>query len=476
MPGCVRALADLPARDTPEGASLMIDLAISALYRTEYDAMRDWAASALAAAQPLGDPPLTAAATGMLAFAESCTGPVRDAEDHRAQAAALIDAMPDEQLAVRLDAVAHVGGAEFYLDRFEEAAAHALRGLDVARATGQGHFFPMLTQALGNVLFATGRLAEAAETLDRAVEAARLTENPIVLAWSLLNRAYTALEAGEIEDAVRCGEEAVALTEGLGGHVVGVWSGAICSVALLESGDPGRAAELLVASGGGEDAPLVPGAWRATWLEWLTRCWLALGRRADAERAAARAQARAETFDLRLASASAARAAAAVALDAGDAPTAAERALVSAALADEAGARVAAGVSRTLAGRALAQAGETDRAAAELERAAAELEACGARRYRDRAERELRALGRAVHRRTRRGQAGGGVASLSGRELEVARLVVDRRTNPEIAAELFLSVKTVETHMRNLFRKLDAGSRVEVARAVERAERDGDVA
>jgi DNA-binding CsgD family transcriptional regulator len=57
---------------------------------------------------------------------------------------------------------------------------------------------------------------------------------------------------------------------------------------------------------------------------------------------------------------------------------------------------------------------------------------------------------------------------LTGRELEVARLVVDRRTNPEIAAELFLSLKTVETHMRNIFRKLDAGSRVEVARIVER--------
>ena len=40
------------------------------------------------------------------------------------------------------------------------------------------------------------------------------------------------------------------------------------------------------------------------------------------------------------------------------------------------------------------------------------------------------------------------VASLTERELELARLVVDRKTNPQIAAELFLSQKTVETHLR----------------------------
>jgi DNA-binding CsgD family transcriptional regulator len=54
-------------------------------------------------------------------------------------------------------------------------------------------------------------------------------------------------------------------------------------------------------------------------------------------------------------------------------------------------------------------------------------------------------------------------------ELEVARLIVDRRTNAEIAAELFLSTKTVEIRVRNLFHKLGVSSRADVARAVERA-------
>ena len=75
-----------------------------------------------------------------------------------------------------------------------------------------------------------------------------------------------------------------------------------------------------------------------------------------------------------------------------------------------------------------------------------------------------------MHRRSARGgHDAGGMQSLTGRELEIVALVVDRRTNPEIAAELFLSIKTVETHLRNIFRKLDVGSRVEVARLAERA-------
>jgi DNA-binding NarL/FixJ family response regulator len=53
----------------------------------------------------------------------------------------------------------------------------------------------------------------------------------------------------------------------------------------------------------------------------------------------------------------------------------------------------------------------------------------------------------------------------------VARLVADRKTNAAIASRLFLSEKTVETHVRNMFAKLAVSSRVEIARAVDRAGR-----
>jgi DNA-binding NarL/FixJ family response regulator len=60
------------------------------------------------------------------------------------------------------------------------------------------------------------------------------------------------------------------------------------------------------------------------------------------------------------------------------------------------------------------------------------------------------------------------VAALTKRELEIAGLVTDRMTNREIAAALFLSDKTIESHLRNLFMKLGVSSRTEVARTIER--------
>ena len=150
------------------------------------------------------------------------------------------------------------------------------------------------------------------------------------------------------------------------------------------------------------------------------------------------------------------RAHAAVELAAGRPDTAAQHALASVAAADEVGMPVDAALSRTLAGRALAQAGQHERAVTELRRAAEDLHACGALRYRAAAESELRKLGQHISRRTRPGNRhGSGIESLTSRERQIAQLVVDRKTNREIAETLFLSPKTVETHMRTLFHKLE---------------------
>jgi len=157
-----------------------------------------------------------------------------------------------------------------------------------------------------------------------------------------------------------------------------------------------------------------------------------------------------------------------LALAGGDARAAAARAGAGVALAEDAGAAVQAARLRALAGHALAQAGDRDAALAALKRAEAEAAACGAERLRAAAARDLRRLGVRVAGRQRRGGHGEGLAALSGREREIAEQVALGRTNREIAAALFVSDKTVEGHLRNVFAKLGVSGRAAVAEVVGR--------
>jgi DNA-binding CsgD family transcriptional regulator len=62
-----------------------------------------------------------------------------------------------------------------------------------------------------------------------------------------------------------------------------------------------------------------------------------------------------------------------------------------------------------------------------------------------------------------------GWASLTASETRIADLVALGMTNRQVAAEMFISAHTVAFHLRQVFRKLDVHSRVELARlAVER--------
>lgn len=67
-------------------------------------------------------------------------------------------------------------------------------------------------------------------------------------------------------------------------------------------------------------------------------------------------------------------------------------------------------------------------------------------------------------------QARAALADLTERELEVARAVARGLSNADIAAELFLSVGTVKTHIGHLFDKLGLDNRVQVALLVRDAE------
>jgi DNA-binding NarL/FixJ family response regulator len=463
------ALDRLPEATSVQAVELLLHLATGHFYRQDYPAMGTAAERALGAAEALGNAPLIAASTAAMTGALAFVGGDPEAATRCDEAAALVDAMSDEELALRLDSLANLSAGELYLDRFVDAGRHAERGLAVAQATGQTEISPFLIPVLGTVLQMLGSLDEAVRVLDGASEAARLSGNVQALAWNLLNHANASLYVGDLETAGRAAQESVDITRDLDHSLVSTYAGANQCFVLNALGEHERAIAAVTESAGGEDLPLVPGGWRANYFEAITRSRLALGDGEGARRAAAGAAEVAERTGTTFSRAMAARAAAAVALDAGDPERGAEQALLAAANCDAIESRVEASISRTLAGRALGAAGRQDEAIAVLERAAGELEGYGAVRHRQAAEHELRKLGRRVHRRSAPGRADGArLETLTEREAEIAALVTDRRTNPEIAAELFLSVKTIETHMRNIFRKLDVTSRVEVARVMER--------
>jgi ATP/maltotriose-dependent transcriptional regulator MalT len=90
----------------------------------------------------------------------------------------------------------------------------------------------------------------------------------------------------------------------------------------------------------------------------------------------------------------------------------------------------------------------------QLRRAYETFRAAGAEAFAERARAELAATGETVRRRDVTTQH-----ELTPQEEHIARLARDGRSNPEIGAELFISPRTVEWHLRKVFAKLGVTSR-----------------
>jgi DNA-binding NarL/FixJ family response regulator/tetratricopeptide (TPR) repeat protein len=460
------AARELDDPDSPAGVAVALELATQHLYAMRFEHADEPARAALRGAAALGDRVLHVSAVVLAGYAAYDMRDLDRAHARITEAAALVAALDDATLARRPTVLLGLGRAERLLDRYETAVEHFTRGVAVARASGHSQLYVELTSGNAEALTRWGHLDEAQPSADEAVEAARLSENPQTLAWALAASCLTHRECGSLDTAISEGREAVALV--VDRSLISAICGISLGMSLVERGDWSQGAALILEWAGGVELPRVHPLQRPYAYDALTCAEIGRGHMERACDFAGRAFAVVDGVACDLPRALADRAAARVLLAEGDAAQAAQRALASADRAAAAAARVEAGRSRLLAGRALAAAGQRERAGEQLRAAEVQLAACGARRVREECVRELRRIGLRVAHAGRRGDgAAQGAKVLSGRELQIAELVCARHTNREIAEQLFLSQKTVESHLRSVFVKLGVTSRAQVARALD---------
>jgi DNA-binding NarL/FixJ family response regulator len=408
------------------------------------------------------EPGLEVAVAAMRPMAAFAAGRIDDALRMADAAARLVDGSPDGHLVDWLDAVVWLCWADNCMGRYSVALRHFDRVVGLARATGQAYVLTNLLAGQARTLVAVGRLPEALETAGESADIARLLRSGQQLVFGLTQLCLAQAWSGDHDAALRTAEEAVNTAAG-SQEVWAYMARNAHGVALLAAGRADEGIDALVRSCADLDDPKLDRATLAATGELLAQ---AASTRGDEAEAVAWAE-HAAAYDHPVLPVFAglvllARAHVARSTDPARAATQAEKAVV----------RLRAALRRVDAGRALLTAGLAYEAAGNgvqarerLREATEVFRVCGAGALEAQAVRELRRLGVRVTAPPARGD---GAYGLSPRELEVARLVARGLTNQRIATELFLSVRTVETHLSRVFAKLGVTSRAGVAAKLAR--------
>jgi DNA-binding NarL/FixJ family response regulator len=466
-----RLLLDEALEATPpatrDAVVLMIELAHNDFVRGEWLDAVSRCADARGLAAELGDRALYLAATTLAAQPLQYVGRFDEAFDAIEEAARSLDEIADEDMTPHLlEALGNLAFAELNVTRWDAGARHGERGTRACRATGQSERFVALQVAVAVGGLFQGRLAEAREAAESAVEAALLFENDQSIALAGALRCWVATMEGSFQAALHFGE----LANRTGARVPGsayAWIARFAyGEALVASGEPERGRDHLLSAGGHEMAGAPP-VTRMYFLRALAEAEIAAGQIAAAEAAAVRLAALDVEFGMPFGRGQTDHARANVHFARGAAHDAARSAATAVEFLEQSEALLESARARLTWGRALAQAGERDAASRELEAARAAFVSFGAQGLAEQAADALRGLGKRV-RRARSGAAPESPGGLTPRELEVAALVAQGNTNRQIAAQLNLSEKTVQKHLENSSAKLDVSSRTAVAFALER--------
>jgi DNA-binding NarL/FixJ family response regulator len=456
-----RLLRSLDASPSPATrAGLMAALVLSAYERGDYTQMTTWAVSAHS--ERTASPVVRGVGAAILAMAHRFAGEQTESDPYAEFAVRVVADATDDELAERAELLMAISWALVAIERFGEALMVSRRSAAAAQRAGNGAAAVPHLLAEVLTLGLLGRTKEAEAASDQAELVARLTHNAQTIQWALWMRAWVLLDHGDLDTALARAQESVALAEILDESALQTISRAVLGSVLLAMGDPERARPLLAAY------DLEPG-WICRWAPRLVTAELALGDVDAAARAAARASSLGGSMGLSGAAAAADRAESMVALARGDRRAAATWALSAVSRAESMNADLDAAQAYLLAGVALADT-DRDRAAAHLTSAHQLADRGGARQTADEAARELRKIGRRIGRGTTPRPRGMVLDVLSSREREIAELVAQGLTNRKIAARLFLSEKTVESHLSKTFTKLGIASRAALAAAVGSAE------
>ncbi len=457
----VDVLASLPP-DSAGALGLTLELAVDHYWRGEFPQMRLIAAEVSVRARRLGERLFATWSAALCSLASTSLDRLPEAFSELAEAEAAYATLSDEQLAQHIDVGGYVAQAAGILERADDALAHARRALRLAQLTGQNALIPGLLVLEANALFMKGRIADAAEVAESATDAAVLTGNDQFAVWALWADAMVCSWAGDTARALASAREAVTRSEAVAETYFSSLSRLHHAAALSAAGDaPGARAELAAVEAGPAQRLLdLRGA--HGW-ELLIRTQLALGDVEAAAGSAATAESRARATALPQRTATAICGRAMVLLARGEAAAAVALAREAIPLAESAGNPVLAARARALVGTALGHSGDAEAGIAELASAERTLFVCGALRDADAAAQELRRLGRRQPRRRRAASRETGTSALSPREWEVATLVAGGQRNREVAAALFLSEKTVESHLARIYDKLGVHSRTALA-------------
>jgi len=457
------------APDGNGSLALTLELALDHYWRGEFQRMYEIAREVLTRASRRPVPLYACWAAALCSIASGSLNRLDDALGELREAQAQCAAVSDEELAEQIDVAGYIAQAASALERIDESLEHARRGLRVAELTGQSPLIPGLLVLETNALFMKGLIADATKVAETATDAAVLTGNDQVAIWALWADAMVCSSAGDTVRALASAREALARSECVSETYFSSLSRLHLASALHAAGDAGAARAELAAFEASPDRRLLDLRGGHGW-ELLVRAQIALGNLDAAEASAATAAQRARSSPLPQRTAAALCGRAAVLIARGQPAAASEIAAEAVSIAQSTGNVSLAARAGALLGTALARGGDPTRGIAELERAERELLECGALREADATTQELRRLGRRRPRRIRgvtqspgAAAAQGPATALSEREREVARLVAAGRRNRDVAAALFLSEKTVESHLARIYDKLGVRSRAALA-------------